>query len=147
MRVWQSVQGVSSDEPAFIPCTVPAATGLWHWLHSTLMFGIFSIRAFCEPCGVWHPMHPSPFTGVCSYTNGPRISVWHLVQIRFESFLDLRLLFSNVPCTSWQSLHLISPSFTLWWKGISNCGFTSVWHWKQSVGWEAFRRCSVSWLL
>ena len=28
--VWQSVQGVSSDEPAFTPCTVPAATGLWH---------------------------------------------------------------------------------------------------------------------
>src|SRR5580704_595357 len=83
IMVWQSVQGVSSEEPALTPCTVPAATGLWHWLQSRLMFGMFNMRAFCDPCGVWQPMQPSPLTGVCSYTKGPRFSVWHLVQIRF----------------------------------------------------------------
>ena len=66
MYVWQLVQGANSDDPAFMECTVAAATGLWHWLHNTLMFGIFSNRAFCDPCGVWHAMQPSAFTGACS---------------------------------------------------------------------------------
>ena len=51
MKVWQLMQGRSSDEPEFIPCTVAAETGLWHWLHSVFTLGIFSIRAFCDPCG------------------------------------------------------------------------------------------------
>ena len=62
--MWQLVHGTlappilrSSREP------YPAATGLWHWLHNTLMFGIFSSRAFCEPCGVWQARHPSALTG------------------------------------------------------------------------------------
>ena len=33
-----------------------------------------------------------------------------------------------------------APSFTLWWNGISNCGFMSLWHWKQRVGCEAFSK-------
>ena len=44
--VWQLVQGVNSDEPALIPCTVAAATGLWHWLHRVLICGMFKSRAF-----------------------------------------------------------------------------------------------------
>jgi hypothetical protein len=40
------MHGVISDEPALIPWTVAAETGLWHWLHSVLIFGMFSSRAF-----------------------------------------------------------------------------------------------------
>jgi hypothetical protein len=46
MNVWQLVQGDNSDDPAFIECTVPDATGLWHWLHNVFTFGMFSSRAF-----------------------------------------------------------------------------------------------------
>jgi hypothetical protein len=49
-----------------------------------------------------------------SYTKGPRVSVWHFVQIAFWSAVDFRLLLPNVPCTLWQSLQLTNPSFTLW---------------------------------
>jgi hypothetical protein len=66
MNVWQLVHGDSSEEPALMPWTVAAETGLWHWLQSVFTFGIFNSRAFCEPCGVWHPMHPSAFTAACS---------------------------------------------------------------------------------
>jgi hypothetical protein len=31
--VWQLMQGIASADPAFMPCTVAAETGLWHWLH------------------------------------------------------------------------------------------------------------------
>jgi hypothetical protein len=30
IMVWQLMQGVAVEEPASSPCTVPAATGLWH---------------------------------------------------------------------------------------------------------------------
>jgi len=127
--VWQLMQGGRSGEPAFIPCTVAAETGLWHWLHSWLMLATFSIRGFCDPCGVWQPVQPSPFTAACSNTQGPRVSAWHLVQIMFWSAVDLVLFALNVPCGSWQSLHFTRPSFTLWWNGMLNAGFTSAWHW------------------
>jgi len=63
---------------------------------------------------------------------------WHLVQIAFWSAVDFTLLARKVPCTSWQSLHVIKPSFTLWWNGILNAGLVSEWHWKQSVGCAVF---------
>ena len=97
MNVWQLMQGWRSAEPALIPWTVDAATGLWHWLHSWLMFATFNSRGFCEPCGVWQPMQPSPFTAACSNTNGPRVSVWHLVQIAFWSAVDLILFAAEGP--------------------------------------------------
>jgi hypothetical protein len=77
------MHGVSSLDPAFIPCTVAEETGLWHWLHNVLMFGIFKSRAFGEPCGVWQPTQPSVLTAACSKTNGPRVSVWQRVQMAF----------------------------------------------------------------
>jgi len=39
-----------------------------------------------------------------------------------------------------QSLHVIKPSFTLWWNGILNAGLVSEWHWKQSVGWRSLQQ-------
>jgi hypothetical protein len=46
IMVWQLMQDCTSAEPAPIPWIVPAATGLWHWLHIWLMLGTFSSRAF-----------------------------------------------------------------------------------------------------
>src|ERR1039457_3469036 len=34
IMVWQLMHGGRSADPALIPWTVDAATGLWHWLHS-----------------------------------------------------------------------------------------------------------------
>src|ERR1700679_4033942 len=48
----------------------------------------------------------------------------------------------KVPCVACPSLHLIKPSFTLWGKGISNCGFVSAWQLKQSFGCATFNRLS-----
>jgi hypothetical protein len=44
--VWQPMHGVCDADPAPIPWTAPAPTGLWHWLHNVLMFGTFNNRAF-----------------------------------------------------------------------------------------------------
>ena len=46
----------------------------------------------------------------------------------------------KVPCVSWQSVHFISPSFTLWWNGWLKADFTSLWQLKQSCGWGALSR-------
>jgi len=56
----------------------------------------------------------------------------------------LQVLAPKVPCTSWQSLHVIKPSITLWWNGILNAGLVSEWHWKQSAGCGAFSSFSSS---
>ena len=113
MNVWQVTHGVTVVEPASSPCTPPAESGLWHWLHRVAIDGMFSSRGFCVPCGVWQVVQPSALTGACSNTNGPRTSVWHLVHTAFESSVDLTLLARKEPCTSWQSVHLTRPSLTL----------------------------------
>src|SRR5580704_13240321 len=112
IMVWHVTQGVTVVDPGSRPCTPPAESGLWHWLHSVATDGIFRSRGFCVPCGVWQVTQPSALTGACSNVNGPRTSVWHLVQIWFWSSVDFRLFARKVPCTSWQSVHLIKPSFT-----------------------------------
>src|SRR6516225_7293811 len=94
----------------------------------------FSRRGFGPPCGKWQEVQPSVFTTACSYTNGPAVSVWHLVQTASCCTEALRAFRPKVPCGLWQSEHASNPSSTLWWKGIANCGLISVWHWKQSEG-------------
>jgi hypothetical protein len=66
MNVWQVTQGVTVVEPASRPCTPPAESGLWHWLHNVATEGMFSSRGFCDPCGVWQVVQPSALTGACS---------------------------------------------------------------------------------
>ena len=38
------------------------------------------MRSFDEPCGSWQVAQFSR-TGVCSHNTGPRISVWHVMQL------------------------------------------------------------------
>jgi hypothetical protein len=49
MNVWQVTQGTTVVEPGSRPCTPPADSGLWHWLHSVETDGMFSSRGFCVP--------------------------------------------------------------------------------------------------
>src|SRR6478672_13200240 len=44
---------------------------VWHCRQSVFTLLLASRRAFCEPCGEWHEVHPSTLTGGCSNTNGP----------------------------------------------------------------------------
>src|SRR6202050_1510911 len=72
-----------------------------------------SIRALDEPCGWWHAMQPSSFTGACSYTNGPALSPWHFMQPGSLALTVCSMRGSNVPCGLWQSTHDIAPCGSL----------------------------------
>ncbi len=100
----------------------------WHCRQSVLMLLTFSRRDIWRAVRrEWHVVQPSVLITGCSKTNGPPVSVWHFVHTAFWSAVDLTILPWNVPWGSWQSLHFINPSSTLWWKGCANAGFTSVW--------------------
>src|SRR5271166_4279693 len=101
--------------------------GEWHCRQMVFTLARLSRRGLGPPCGVWQATQPSVLTTACSYTNGPAVSVWHLTQTASCCAADLSPFFSNVPCGSWQSEHPTSPSSTLWWKGMANCGLMSVW--------------------
>jgi len=128
-----------------------------------------TLRSFREPCGgyaavalvaerlmpacsaagvlgtvrVWHPRHPSALTATCSKTNGPRVSVWHLVQIMFWSAVDFRLLLRR--CRARRAVAARDQAFVhLVVKGILKAGLVSAWHWKQSAGCAAFSSFSSS---
>src|ERR1035437_9611259 len=87
--------------------------GEWHCRHSTLTVARLSKRGLGLPCGLWHAVQPSVLTTSCSYTNGPAVSVWHLMQTASCWLADFRPFLPNVPCGSWQSVHCTSPSSTL----------------------------------
>src|SRR6185312_2458508 len=120
--------------------------GEWHCRQSVFTLARLISRGFGPPCGKWQAVQPSVFTTKCSYTNGPAVSLWHFVQTASICADARRFLRLNVPCASWQSVHFISPSSTLWWKGMLNCDFVSVWHWKQSFGCSTFSNSSLLWL-
>ncbi len=60
------------------------------------------MRSFDEPCGSWQVAQFSR-TGVCSHSTGPRISVWHVVQLSATE-LPVRRAFTLLiePCGLWQ---------------------------------------------
>src|ERR1035438_6593170 len=92
---------------------VKLGDGEWHCRQIVFTLARFNSRGFGPPCGVWHAVHPSVLTTACSYTNGPAVSVWHLVQTASCCVEDRNPFSPNVPCGSWQSEHFTSPSSTL----------------------------------
>src|SRR5688572_8661196 len=70
------------------------------------------MRSLDEPCGSWQVAQFSR-TGVCSHSTGPRISVWHVVQLSTTE-LPVRSAFTLLiePCGLWQLEHDILPSRT-----------------------------------
>src|SRR5665811_2369437 len=90
---------------------------LWHSKQSVNTTGRRSSFAFIEPCGLWQVSHPSTRTGACSYTNGPRLSMWHLRHgdsvlsacSIMRGFCPIFQVASNEPCGLWQSEHCMKP--------------------------------------
>src|SRR4029453_7895465 len=71
-----------------------------------------SMRSFDEPCGSWQVAQFSR-TGACSHSIGPRISVWHEVQLSATELPTLSAFTLLIePCGLWQELHDIFPSRT-----------------------------------
>src|SRR6185436_9528324 len=71
-----------------------------------------SMRSFDDPCGSWHVAQFS-FTGACSHSIGPRISVWQLVQLSTTELPTLSAFTLLMePCGLWHVAHSILPSRT-----------------------------------
>src|ERR1039457_6466860 len=65
-------------------CSVRNVDSPWHSMHRLFTELRVSSRGLFEPCGTWHAVQPSVFTGRWLKTNGPRFSVWHFRQIRSD---------------------------------------------------------------
>ena len=72
---------------------------VWHCRQSKLTLLSFNMWGFGPPCVKWQDWHPSVFTGWCSNTNGPCLSVWHLKQIASCVEEVRTCLGPTVPCT------------------------------------------------
>ena len=58
------------------------------------------MRSLLLPCESWHVVQLST-TGACSHRNGPRFSVWQLVQL-WSTVVPARSSFTfTEPCTLW----------------------------------------------
>ena len=60
-------------------------------------------------------------------------SPWHFRQT--NSFAETRVMVAGggSPCGSWQSVHVIAPSRSLWRNGRLKAAFTSAWQVAQSA--------------
>src|SRR3974390_427992 len=83
--------------------------GEWHCRQIVFTLARFRRRGLGPPCGKWHAVQPSVLTTACSYTNGPAVSVWHLVQTASCWTDALSAFRPNVPCGLWQSEHVRRP--------------------------------------
>jgi hypothetical protein len=70
------------------------------------------MRSFEDPCGSWHVAQFS-FTGACSQSIGPRISVWQLMQVSATELPTLSAFTLLIePCGLWHDEQDSLPSRT-----------------------------------
>ena len=69
------------------------------------------MRSLLLPCESWQVVQLST-TGACSHRNGPRFSVWQLVQLWSTVVPARSSLTFTEPCTLWHEAQVILPSRT-----------------------------------
>ena len=78
-----------------------------------------SMRSLLDPCGSWQVVQEL-LTGACSQSNGPRFSLWQLVQA-WSIVVPARSSFTLAePCVLWQDEHTSLSSRTgIWLNRLS----------------------------
>ena len=105
---------------------------------------MFSSRAFCEPCGVWHAqaslrLHRHVLKDERSALIHVALGADHVLIGRGPQVVVLEGAVHVVAVAA------LDQAFVhRWWKGMENCGLTSAWHWKQSVGSASLEQAALS---
>src|SRR5262249_31525003 len=110
-----------------VGCRLPS----WQEAH-TRGIRTFSNCGLFEPCGSWQFAQFS-ITGGCGQREGPRRSVWQLMQFSL-GVVWMRCFGLGVPCGLWQLVQVTLPSRYGMCEERCNCALRIWWHCRHNSG-------------